>query len=217
MTSPIDSLRFVHDAILRESARIDDAVHGHLDPKGAEQLRAEVAFFADLVHKHTHGEEVGLFPRLVEREPHFAETYLHDHADERALFRELEDLLARVARGDSSALPLARRTSTALRSHASAHVEKENRYVLPFVAASFDVPAQAAIVQAILATIPPEDMPRVVPFIVDRVGDESACAYVGVLSRVMPPPVYEKAKSWIRAGCQADRVALLSERVPSFA
>ena len=215
MPTPIDSLRFVHAAILAEGARVDDLIHGPLDAAGARALAADVEFFADLVHKHTHGEEVGLFPRLAEREAHFAETYLHDHEEERARFRRVGELLAAMA-GGADVLAELRRESTALRAHATAHVTKENQLVLPYVATAFDVPAQAAILQAILATIPPADMARVVPWIVERVDADTACAYVNVLAGVMPPPAFTAARGWIRERCSPARVALLQERVPSF-
>jgi hypothetical protein len=212
MPGPIDSLRFVHAAILREACRVDDLVHSDLTRKQAKVLAGEVAFFADLVDKHTRGEEVGLFPALAESEPLMAQTYLHDHEEERAAFARVRGLLLAFAETGAGLAEL-RRESTALRVHQVSHVEKENTIVLPHVSAHFDVPSQALMVQKILSTIPPAEMAKVVPWLVNHLDDDMANAYVGVLSQAMPPPVFEMAKGWIRSGCAPERVSVLAALV----
>jgi hypothetical protein len=47
--------------------------------------------------------------------------------------------------------------------------------------------------------------------------DHDAVAYVRVLGNVMPPPAFEKAAGWIRAGVPAERWALLRAAIPALA
>ena len=216
MPNPIDALRFVHEAILVEAARIDDAIHGSLDAKAARQLRDDVAWYAKLMYGHTSGEEIGLFPALVERESHYAETYLHDHGEERELLAGVIEQLGRVAEG-APEMDALRRASSALRAHTTAHVEKENMYVIPWVAATFDAPTQGAIVGKIVAALPQEELPVAIPWIVDRVSDATACAYESTMKFVMPPPVFEQACGWSAARTRPERVGVLRDRVDGVA
>ncbi len=217
MPGPIDSLRFVHAAILNEAAYLDATIGTATTPEEAGVLADRIATFGHLVHGHTSGEEVGLFPRLVEREPSYAETYLFDHEQERQLFVEMEALAEECKRGDTHALAALRRATVALCTHAIAHVNKENELVLPKVAELFSVEEQGQIVADILSTFTPEDTAGAVPWIVSRLDADTAAAYVNVLSGAMPPPVFEMAKGWIRDGVSAEQWSALSERVPALA
>lgn len=210
MPGPIDSLRFVHAAILSEVDRVDQAT---TDAASAEDLAAladDVEFFENLVLLHTKGEELGLFPAVAEAAPHIDETYLVDHEDERATFAALREA---IAAGD---LPAARRAAVVLRGHARSHITKENTLILPFVAAAFDPPKQAEMIGTILSTIPPEQMTAVVPWIINRIPTDDAEAYVRVLEHAMPPDVFGAARGWIREGVPAEIWDDLSARLPQL-
>ncbi len=213
MPGPIDTLRFVHAAILAEADAIEAEVAGDGD---LAALPVRVGFFAELVEAHTRGEEKGLFPRLAARFPELDKGYLADHESERALFREIAELAARGAGGDASVRPRLARQAIALTEHARSHIQKENELLLPLVAATFSADEQGAMVRDILSVFTPAQMAAGVPFIVSRCDDGMACAYVEALSRAMPPPAFEAAKGWIRGGCDPTRVALLASRVPAF-
>jgi hemerythrin-like domain-containing protein len=217
MPGPIDSLRYVHAAILAEADDLEALVAGATTPETAGALADRLDFFGHLVTAHTEGEEIGLFPPLVERDAAIAETYLIDHAEERALFAELSSLAARCASGDTEALDRLRREIVALATHAHSHVGKENELILPRVSQLFSAEEQAAMVGRILSTFTPEDTARGVPWIVARLDPEAAAAYVGALSAAMPPPVFDAAKGWIRAGISDEQWDALVERVPTLA
>ena len=210
MPGPINTLRFVHTAILSESDRIDAAAAA---ATGSDELAAisdDVAFFEELVLLHTRGEELGMFPVLAELAPHIDETYLVDHEHERASFAALREA---IAAGD---VPAARRAAVVLRQHAHSHIEKENTLILPFVDEHLAVPEQGAMVGKILSTIPPEKMSSVVPWIINRISADDAQAYVTVLEGAMPPEVFAAAKGWIRDGVEPDVLAELTLRLPQL-
>jgi hemerythrin-like domain-containing protein len=217
MPGPIDTLRFVHSAIVAEAVRLEERAHGDLDEHLAASLREDVAFLGGLLDAHTKGEEVGLFPRLDEKLPHYSDGYLFDHEDERALFAELDGLLKRAAEGDEAAWPLARRELVALRCNATAHVSKENGLVLPLVCELFSPEEQVAMIQNILSTIDPASMPRIVPWIFNRVSADEAEGYARALHKAMPPEVFAKARTWIADGVEAERLADLTKRFPEVA
>ena len=211
MPGPINALRFVHTAILSESDRIDSATAAATDPGDLTALADDVAFFEDLVLLHTHGEEVGLFPVVAELAPHIDETYLFDHEDERRSFTELREA---IEGGDVTS---AQRAALVLRQHAHSHIEKENTLILPFVDDNITPPEQGEMVGKILSTIPPEKMPAVVPWIIERISADEAEAYVTVLESAMAPHVFAAAKGWIREGVSDGVWTDLSSRLPQLA
>ncbi len=215
MPGPIDSLLFVHSAILAEAAAIEDAAHSATTVEVPE-LRDRIAFFSRLVDLHTKGEEKGLFPRLAERQDQIPTPYLHDHVHERKLFSELLDLCDEC-KSDADAFVRLRRQSIALREHATAHISKENEILIPLVHETFTPEEQGVMLADILSVIPPEDMAQAVPFIVSRCDEDTAAKYVGALAGAMPPPVFEKAKGWIADGVDAERLAALKQKVPALA
>jgi hypothetical protein len=216
MPGPIDSLRFVHAAILTEADELEAAIGGTDDPAVAGALADRLEFFGQLVDGHTRGEEVGLFPPLVERDPALAETYLFDHVEERELFATLGSLCRSCRDGDADALPRLQREIVALAVHAHSHVGKENELVLPRVGELFSPEQQGRMVGDILSAFTPEETARSVPWIVARLDADTAAAYVGVLSAAMPPPVFEAAKGWIRDGISAEQWSALTERAPAL-
>lgn len=211
MQGPINNLRFVHTAILRESDRIDDAAAAATGADDLSALADDVEFFEDLVLLHTQGEEIGLFPVLAELAPHIDETYLFDHEDERATFAALREA---IAAGDVTA---ARRAAVVLRQHAHSHIEKENTLILPFVDEHVAAPEQGAMVGKILSTIPPEKMSAAVPWVIDRIPVDDAERYVTALEAAMPPEVFGAAKGWIRDGVEPGTYAELARRLPQLA
>jgi hemerythrin-like domain-containing protein len=217
MPGPIDSLRFVHAAILAEADELETLVASTTTPSEAGALAERIDYFGELVNSHTKGEELGLFPPLVERDEAIAETYLFDHLEEQATFAELSALAARCREGDTDALARLRRETVALVTNVQSHVAKENELILPRVGELFAPDEQARMVGAILSTFTPEETARAVPWIVARLDPDTAAAYVNVLAHAMPPPVFDAAKGWIRGGISDEQWHALVERAPVVA
>lgn len=214
MPGPIDALRFVHAAILDEAATLEAGAASATSAEEAGALADRIEYFGNLVNGHTSGEEVGLFPRLVERDERYAETYLFDHVEERKLLAELTALSRACEAGDAAALAPLRRGLVAMNTHARAHIGKENELVLPLVASLFAPDEQAQMVRDILSTFTPEDTALAVPWIIARLDADTAATYVHALSNAMPPPVFDAAKGWIRGGISPAQWDALVERAP---
>lgn len=216
MPGPIDGLLFAHAAILQATSDFDAQASSDLDAAGLERLAADVEWFADVNDRHMKGEELGLFPKLAELEPHVADTYLFDHEHERGRIEALATSLKAAAAGDAEALGRARRQAHALKEHMHAHVGKENELVIPLVHEHFPPPAQVEMVQQILSTFPPPKMAEVIPWILNKTDVETGAKYIGAISNAMPPEVFAAARGWINEGVEADKLAALRERAPAL-
>lgn len=217
MPEPIDGIRYVHAAIVAECGSIEQAAHDASTTADAAALAEQIAFLGRIVVAHTHSEEVALFPKIVERQPNFADGYLFDHQDERDLFAELDALAASCAAGDSAALDRFKRQTVALAEHSATHVRKENELVVPLCRELFSVDEQAAMVQAMLATFPPEIMAIAVPWIISKIDADTGAQYLGELAAVMPPPVFDGTKAAVRDAVGADHWSALVDRQPALA
>lgn len=184
-TAPIDGIRFVHAAIVNEARAIEELARSVATPQGAGALVPRLEFFAELNDAHTRGEELGLFPPLVERSPNLADTYLLDHEDERALFAEIVTLARQCQSGDDSALMRLRRQTVALTERAELHVRKENELVIPLCREMFSDAEQGA-------------------------------EYLGELSAVMPPPVFDATTASVRDTVGPQRWSELVDRLASL-
>jgi hypothetical protein len=108
MPGPIDSLRFVHTALVREITDLDRLVADARTAEQAAVLGDRFAFLEKLSEGHTQGEEIGLFPDLDAKIPSLSKTYLFDHVDERAAFARIRASIDACRKGDAAALtPLA--------------------------------------------------------------------------------------------------------------
>lgn len=216
MPGPINALRFVHAAILSEANDLETRAHGDLDADAANAMREDLKPFDALMRGHTKGEEVGLFPRLAEKESQFAQTYLRDHELEHAMFDELAGALERVSGGDAAAATDVRKTASAIRQHCASHIGKENDLVLPWVEENFSPPEQAEMVGKILSVFTPQDMQTFLPWIVRRLDDETAAAYIGIMSHAQPPEVFAKSVESLKASLPSEQLSRLSGQVEAL-
>jgi hemerythrin-like domain-containing protein len=208
MSTPVDSLKFAHHAIIAEVARIDEVLSNAQNADDMAPMNEALADLSQMLDGHTAGEEKGVFPRLKKIESHMADTYLHDHVNEKKVMQNLRDAVK------DGKVPMAGRLAAVFRAHVEEHIEKENELVIPFLKESFDVPEQAQIVQDVLSAFTPEETQKFMPWIVARLPDPVAEAYVNVLSKVLPPERFEMAKGWIKDGLTEDQWTNLLKIAP---
>lgn len=220
MEGPILGIRFVHTAIRRETADIDETVASVSTPEQATALGKRIDFLALMVHLHTDGEEVAMFPKLEEKAPNFAAHYLYDHKEEESLIHEIQDLVKAVAQNPADRTAKVRsdlqRRAAALRHHANLHVGKEESIVIPTIVKLFSPPEQGAIVQQVLSRYTPDQVREMLPWIINWLEPADRAIYMRDMSMGMPPPVFAAAKDWIRSGTSAEVWADLQKRVPDL-
>ena len=219
MPGPIAGVRFIHVALEREAAAIEEQAVALHDAHGARALDDRVAFFERVNAYHTQGEELAIFPRLQEIAPHQAEPYLIDHEDERALFAEIRTLLAHLASApmlDAKAHARVARQTAALHDALALHIRKENELLVPLLDMAFPVGEQAAIVGKVIAAFPPAEMPLVLPWLVGWLSPADRESYMREMTRVAPPPVVAMAAGWLAAKLPADAWEDLKRRLPEL-
>lgn len=214
---PMKALEFAHTAILVTTDRLERDVLAAATPDAVREMVSEVDFLARFIRVHVAGEEKAMYPPLAAKFAHVDETFLMDHRDEEQIYDDLLGLATRCAEGGSEGqLRELQRGIIALRALSDSHIKKENEIVLRWVGENFEISEQAEMIGGILSVIPKEDMPKYIPWIVACQEPEAAVAYVTILKKSAPAPVFEAAKGWIREGVEAERWSLLTERIPEL-
>lgn len=214
---PMKALEFAHKAILVTTAALERDVLAAETPDIARDMVARVDFLSAFISVHVAGEEKAMYPPLAAKLAHVDETFLMEHRDEEQIYDDLRGLVTRCAEsGSAQQLQELRRSIIALRALSDSHVKKENQLVLAWIGANFEIAEQAEMIGGILSVIPKEDMPKYVPWIVRCQEPEAAVAYVSILQKSAPAPLFEAAKSWIRDGVDAQRWTLLTGRIPEL-
>jgi hemerythrin-like domain-containing protein len=211
------ALEFAHTAILVTTEEIEREVLQAKTPDVARNLKGRVDFLAQFIAAHVAGEEKALYPPLAAKLAHVDETFLMDHRDEEQIYEDLRGLTDRCAeRGQEAELRELQRSIVVLRALSDSHIKKENQIVLGWIFEHFDVPAQAEMIGGILSVIPKEDMPKYVPWIVQCQAPDAAVAYVSIMQKNAPAPLFEAAKRWIQQGVSAERWSLLTGKIPEL-
>ncbi|TNE88514.1 MAG: hemerythrin domain-containing protein [Deltaproteobacteria bacterium] len=212
---PIRGLRFVHTAIRNETASLADRAASIEDPAEVAALGDDFGLLADALIGHAIGEDEGYFGTLDERAGPLCAAYSQDHADEKVVLGKLAEAIASCGTADELAAIQAELAH--LRDHSDAHMSREENELWPKTEELFSPPEQGGIIQAILAVIPKEQFPVLIPWIVARNPDDEAVAYVTMLSRVQPPEVFARTRTWLADGLVPAQWSMLCERVEALA
>lgn len=211
---PIRALRYIHEAIRAQAALVEERC-ASAQPADVAGFRDQIATLTRAVRLHVAGEDAGMFPVLAERIPNSVASFEFDHVSEEERLAEL-DRLGQQCAGDDDLQEL-RRSAIVVREHLDLHMTKEEQILWPLTEEHFAPPEQATIVQKILAAIPKEEFPTLLPWIVDMVTVDDAVAYVQFLEKVQPAEVFAMTARWLSDGVSAERLAALRPRLPALA
>jgi hemerythrin-like domain-containing protein len=182
----------VHTALLREFRLAPDAVvHTRVgDRRRAQAVSRHLQLLCDLLHHHHKGEDTLLWPHLRARTP-TTQTAIFDEID--AQHTELDGALHRVhdlrsawadVPDDTRGSPLTAALAE-LHHRLSAHLDLEERAVLPLAAAYLTTAEWLAVGEAAVAEIPKTALPLVFGMFAYE-GD--ATVLRGMLSAAPPVP-----------------------------
>jgi hemerythrin-like domain-containing protein len=155
--APLDALEACHARIARQCDTLEKLL-AHLPRHGADAqarqaARAVMTYFDTAAVHHHDDEERNLFPLLEAAGAPGAcdlvETLTLEHEDQARLWRALRVQLAGIAAGASAGLD-AELTARFVASH-RAHLEFENRHVLPLARACLDTAALDRLGRAMAA------------------------------------------------------------------
>lgn len=172
MARPMAMYLYIHDAILREVANLEDVAKELKwdDPDEIGALHDRLTWFQMMTRRHEDAEEQFLFPAMNDRMRFVAETYQFDHDDFEAhiwegMDRAFDGLGAQAGKGQRrDHAELLYRQSVALHEHMRLHIAKENELLVPKLEVEFDVPEQAQIAGAMAGLFDPQLLTQTVDF-----------------------------------------------------
>jgi hemerythrin-like domain-containing protein len=194
MAGPMQMYQYIHDAILREVAELEEVAR-QLNRDDAEEIAAfgdRMSWFGTLVHKHEETEEEVLFPALNERIQFVAETYFYDHDDfDEHVLADINTALAAlgIADGNGARKEGAHRLwreSVALNEHMRLHISKENELLIPHLEAEFDLAEQAELAGAMAGMVEPELMGQLVAWLYQGQTADDREGMIRFLQMILP-------------------------------
>lgn len=200
--------RGIHKAIRAELFAVTSEA-GCLDPSqgmGRSALASHVTDVVDLLESHSEHEDAGIQPAL---EVHLPDLAARIESDHRTIDARLGDLrgLAEEAAALAATDPGTRvhRLYLALASftgHYLAHQDVEERVVMPALEAEVGVEAVVAMHQAILASIPPDEMASSLALMIPAMNIDDRAGLLGGMRAEAPAEVFEGV--WGLAGSVLD-------------
>ena len=212
-TVTLDLYRDIHKAIRAELFAVTEEA-GCLDAASDDARAALATHVRDVVWllvSHAEHEDAVIQPNIEAHLPSFAARIADDHVE---LERRLGDLRsaadAAVGRADVHALyvDLASFTSAYL-----AHQDVEERSVMPALEAAIGADAVFELHQAIVSSIPPDEMARSLALMLPAMNVDDRTELLGGMKAGAPPEVF--AGVWSLAGSvlATGDVAVLSRRL----
>jgi iron-sulfur cluster repair protein YtfE (RIC family) len=210
---PIRALRFIHAALRAAAEEIETKSAAFDRPEQVAEIADAVRMFTRATRGHAAGEDAGYFPTLSERAPKVTDTFSFDHRDELQHLAELDRFAGDCTQDE---LPAFAKLASVVRAQMDLHMKKEEQLLWPLTEELFSPPEQGAIIQAILAAIPKQEMPALIPWLTNQLSDDDAVAYVELLQNVQPAPVFETTVGWIREGIRPELWSTITSRVDSL-
>jgi hypothetical protein len=193
MSGPIDAVLCMHNAFRRDMLQIDREACSTARKEGDVSLILDrFHVMGEILEYHAKGEEEAAFPAVGEVVPLLPNSYIMDHRELDRLTAGLE--LLRKAPDD---LSVARETA-AMNQHLRLHLDKEDKFIYPFLREHLSASAQASMVGRMSSSVPPERYPILVQWLFPLLDLQERAVMVGVLKTLMPPPIFEKQVPLIR-------------------
>lgn len=215
----IDLYRDIHKGIRAELfGAVLDA--GSLDPADDADRAAvatQVGGLVDLLASHAEHEDAVIQPVLVGELPALAEQIEGEH---HALEGRIVGL--RVLADEAAAAPAVDRRHTSYRLYVElasftgaylAHQDVEERVVMPALEAAVGVEACLGLHQAIVGSIPPDEMAQSLAFMIPAMNVEDRTELLGGMQAGAPPEVFEQVLGLVRSVLPAAEHKELARRL----
>jgi Hemerythrin HHE cation binding domain len=212
---PMDLYKDVHKGIRAEMFSVVESA-GSTDPSdpcARAALSDHVRSLVTFLDVHAHHEDVAILPDLEAHLPAMAERVTTDHASFDRRTAALVDLAATAAEADG---PEQRRLGhllyldlAAFASAYLAHQDFEERELMPALFGALGFEATLGIHQAIVGSIPPEEMASSLALMLPAMHLDDRAELLGGMQAGAPPEVFQGV--WSLAGsvlAPADHAAL---------
>jgi hemerythrin-like domain-containing protein len=225
MKGPVKAVLWIHNAILKESGRFQEAA-ARLErdgPADAAALLEQFKFFRKVLEFHEESEDRDVFPLLEERYAYVTDTYEYDHRRQQALYGDIENGLQGLSdRGPGSPAQEIRelqRRAEEFGTLMELHVAKENELLYPLYDQTFSIDEQVAINVRLQQEHPPEPalMGQVVPWMFRLQTPEDRVGVAQFFLGVFPPEGRPGLVKMLSGGVTADEWAAVTRAVPELA
>ena len=213
----LDLYRDIHKGIRAELFAVTGDA-GRLDPSdgvGRVAMQAHIDDVVDLLVTHAEHEDAGVQPALEEHLPDLAARVVEDHEVLEARMVELQAYAAdAVTAADTRGavhrlyVELASFTSAYL-----AHQDLEERVIMPRLAAAIGFDAVLGIHQAIVGSIPPDQMAKSLPMMLRAMNVDDRTELVGGMQAGAPPEVFAGLWSLARSALTNEDAAQVAARL----
>ncbi|MEZ5177310.1 MAG: hemerythrin domain-containing protein [Acidimicrobiales bacterium] len=211
----VDLYRDIHKGIRAELFAATESA-GRLDPvdrAGRADLAHRVDDIVELLVSHAHHEDEHIQPALEQHLPARAEQIAADHERIDGRLEVLVEL-ARTTDGDPRLrvhqlyLELASFTAAYLE-----HQDLEERIVMPALEGAVGIDACLAMNQAVVGSIPPEEMARSLALMLPAMNIDDRSELLGGMQAGAPAEVFEQVWGLTRSVLTAEDVAGLAHRL----
>ena len=213
MEQNVDVYRNIHKGIRRELFAVT-VTAGDLDPAdecGRAALRQRVEDVVWLLGQHAHHEDAFFLDMTEEHAPRFAEQVVGDHA---LLDARIEGIAKATREAETRRelhdvyLELAAFTSTYL-----AHQDLEERQLQPILMAAVGPQVMFETEQALVASIPPQDMARTLAVMLPAMNLDDRAELLGGVRMGAPTEVFTGVCALAGSVLQAGDFTALSGRL----
>jgi zinc finger-like protein len=225
MDSPLAGMHYIHEAILRELAAMEDAARDlATGARGdAAAVRERFEFLHEVTRGHAQGEDEIIFAAIDERVFHAAtQSYHFEHNAEAEVYADIATLLAVLtaapgAEDRRQAAQRLYRQTVALNTILSLHMRKEESQLIPLAAQHFTVEEQAVLSARSVQAYSPELLAKAIPWLLERLNPEERVEFVLMMEEMMPPPAFQGFAGMVARGVQPPLWQELTEKVPELA
>jgi hypothetical protein len=192
----LNGYRDIHKGIRAELFELTTAA-GNLDPhdrSGRADLARHVESVVDLLVSHAEHEDTVIQPVLEAQLPALAEQIATDHPRIEAQIEEIRSLAdAAVDAADADVRDDVFRVYMELASFTSvylAHQDFEERDVMPALERAIGADGAFALHQAVIASIPPEEMAKTLPLMLRAMNIDDRTEVLGGMQQGAPAEVF---------------------------
>jgi hypothetical protein len=221
VTAPVtlDLYKDIHKAI-RVELFTATAEAGRLDPShdvARASLAAHIGDIVELLRSHADHEDAAIQPALEAHLPDLAERVAVDHPTLEARLEDLHEMAGeQAAPGVADPAAKAQRLYLALASFTSDYLEHqdfEERVIMPSLEAAVGVEQVVGMHQAILASIPPDEMARSLAIMIPAMNIDDRTALLGGMRAGAPAEVFEGVWGLVGSVLERGDVQSLARRL----
>jgi hypothetical protein len=191
----VDLYRDIHKGIRSELFTITERA-GNLDPADREDradLSAHVARVVELLVQHAEHEDGHIQPALAGHLPDLAEQVEQDHHRLEGRIQLLAEQAADLVDGRGNARWRAHQLYVELAAFTSSylvHQDLEERVIMPTLEDAIGVDASLAIHQAIVGSMPPEELAPALAVMLPAMNVDDRTEMLGGIKAEAPPEVF---------------------------